>query len=41
MPLPQDLVEFEQDLETKFAAEVDDNHRRVRMDKVISQRARR
>ena len=40
MPLPQDLVEFEQDLEAEFAAEKEDADRRTRMDKVIARRAR-
>jgi hypothetical protein len=40
MPLPQDLVDFEHDLEAEFAAEKDDADRRPRMDKVIARRAR-
>ena len=39
MPLPQDLVEFERDLEAEFAAAVVDNRRRARLDKVMSRRA--
>ena len=41
MPLPEDLVQFERDLEAEFAAEFEDAQRRARMDKVISQRAKR
>jgi hypothetical protein len=41
MPLPADLVQFEQDLEAEFAAENADHNRRMRLDKVISERARR
>jgi hypothetical protein len=41
MPLPDDLVQFEKDLEAELAVEADDAHRRVRMDKVVSERARR
>jgi hypothetical protein len=41
LPLPQDLVQFEHDLEAEFAAVKQDNERRARMDKVIRQRARR
>jgi hypothetical protein len=41
MPLPEDLVEFEHDLEAEFVAEKDDAERRVRLDKVIARRARR
>jgi hypothetical protein len=41
MPLPQDLVEFERDLEAEFAAEKEDAERRMRMDTVIAQRAKR
>jgi hypothetical protein len=40
MPLPQDLVEFERDLEAEFAADVVDNRRRARLDKIMSRRAR-
>jgi hypothetical protein len=40
MPLPQDLVEFERDLEAEFAADVVDNRRRARLDKLMSRRAR-
>jgi hypothetical protein len=41
MPLPQDLVEFEHDLEAEFAQEKEDADRRARMDKVVSERAKR
>jgi hypothetical protein len=41
MPLPQDLVQFEHDLEAEFAAEAENEQRRARMDKTISQRAKR
>ena len=45
MPLPDDLVEFERDLEEEFAAEaaVDraDEQRRERLQQVIAQRGRR
>ena len=41
MPLPQDLVQFEHDLEAEFAAEKEDAERRTRMDKVIVGRAKR
>jgi hypothetical protein len=40
MPLPDDLVQFEQDLEAELAAPAD-AHRRARMYKVMSDRARR
>jgi hypothetical protein len=40
MPLPDDLVEFECDLEAEFAAEKIDAARRARLDKVIAKRAR-
>ena len=40
MPLPQDLVQFEHDLEAEFAAEKEDAERRARMDKVIAKRAK-
>jgi len=40
MPLPEDLVEFERDLEAEFAAEEHDD-RRARLDKVIADRAKR
>jgi hypothetical protein len=40
MPLPQDLVDFERDLEAEFAAEKEDSDRRERMDKVITDRAK-
>lgn len=41
MPLPEDLVQFEHDLEAEFAAEKHDRDRRARIDKVVTQRARR
>ena len=41
MPLPQDLVDFEHDLENEFAAEKEDAERRSRMDKVIVDRTKR
>jgi hypothetical protein len=40
MPLPQDLVDFERDLEAEFEAEKEDADRRTRMDKVVARRAR-
>ena len=40
MPLPQDLVQFEHDLEAEFAAEKEDAERRARMDKVIEDRGK-
>jgi hypothetical protein len=40
MPLPQDLVDFEHDLEADFAAEKAVAERRTRMDKVVARRAR-
>ena len=41
MPLPADLVQFEHDLEAVFAAEKEDAEMRTRMDKVITDRAKR
>ena len=41
MPLPQDLVDFEHDLEAEFAAEKEDAVRRTRIDKVVADRAKR
>jgi hypothetical protein len=41
MPLPDDLVQFEQDLEAEFAADSADRQRRSRIDKVVAQRAKR
>jgi hypothetical protein len=41
MPLPDDLVQFEKDLEAELAVAAHDAHRRTRMDKVVSERARR
>jgi hypothetical protein len=39
MPLPQDLVQFERDLEEEFEAETTDDTRRARLDAIIEQRA--
>lgn len=39
MPLPEDLVQLEEDLEADLTAE--NNERRARLDKVISERAKR
>ena len=41
MPLPEDLVEFERDLEDAFAAEYLDQQPRARLDKVTSRCGRR
>ena len=41
MPLPDDLVQFEKDLEVELAAQADDAQRRARMHKVTSERSRR
>jgi hypothetical protein len=41
MPLPQDLVQFERDLEAEFTAENEDSDRRERMGKIVSERAKR
>ena len=41
MPLPEDLVQFERDLEAEFLAESEDRQRRARLDKLIAERARR
>jgi hypothetical protein len=41
MPLPEDLVRFEHNLETEFAAEKEDSDRRARMDRVVAERAKR
>jgi hypothetical protein len=41
MPLPEDLVQFERDLEAEFLAENEDRQRRARLDKLIAERARR
>ena len=38
MPLPLDLVQFEQDLEAEFEAENTDDTRRARLDALIEQR---
>jgi hypothetical protein len=40
MPLPEDLIDFERDLEAELAARSDAERRRTRMDKVIAQRRR-
>jgi hypothetical protein len=40
MPLPQDLVEFERDLEEEFRARYEADRRRARIDKIIKDRAR-
>lgn len=40
MPLPQDLVQFERDLEAEFAADLADEERRERIDQVIAERAK-
>jgi hypothetical protein len=40
MPLPEDLVQFERDLEAEFEAENEDRERRARLDKVITQRGK-
>jgi len=41
MPLPEDLVQFEQDLEAEFTADIEDLARRARMRRLIALRARR
>ena len=41
MSLPEDLVQFEHDLEAEFAADLGDRQRRARMDKVIVERTKR
>jgi hypothetical protein len=41
MPLPEDLVQFERDLQAEFAADRHDAERRGRLDKVMARRARR
>jgi hypothetical protein len=41
MPLPADLVQFEENLDAQFAAEKEDQRRRARLDKVVVERARR
>ena len=41
MPLPKDLVDFERDLEHELEAQQEAERRRVRMDKVISERGKR
>jgi hypothetical protein len=41
MPLPEDLVEFERDLEAEFEAQKEEERRRARMDRVIARRTKR
>jgi len=41
MPLPDDLVDLEHDLETELEARKEREQRRARMDKVISERGKR
>ena len=41
MPLPEDLVQFERDLEAEFTSDAADHQRRSRLDKVMMRRARR
>ena len=41
MPLPQDLVDFERDLEVELEARKEAEQRRARLDKVISERGKR
>ena len=41
MPLPQDLVRLETDLEAEFTAESGDVERRARLGRLISKRRRR
>jgi hypothetical protein len=41
MPLPQDLVQLEKDLETEFAPESGDAERRARLGRLIAKRQRR
>ena len=41
MPLPEDLVQFERDLEAEFLAESEDRQRRARLDKLKAERAQR
>jgi hypothetical protein len=40
MPLPEDLVQFERDLEDELAGDAADHRRRTRLDKVVARRAR-
>jgi hypothetical protein len=40
MPLPEDLVQFERDLEDELAGDAADHQRRTRVDKVVARRAR-
>jgi hypothetical protein len=41
LPLPDDLVQFERDLEAEFVAENEDAARSARLDRLIARRARR
>jgi hypothetical protein len=41
MPLPDDLVEFERDLEAEMRARKEADERRSRIDRLIAQRTRR
>jgi hypothetical protein len=41
MPLPEDLVQLERDLEAEFAGDVADHERRTRLDNAMTRRARR
>ena len=41
MPLPEDLVQFERDLEAEFLADGAARRRRARLDQLIAERARR
>jgi hypothetical protein len=41
MPLPEDLVEFERDLEAEFEGRKEAERRRARMDKVVARHAKR
>jgi hypothetical protein len=41
MPLPQDLVQLERDLEAEFVGDIADHERRTRLDKTMTRRARR
>ena len=41
MPLAQDLVELERDLEAEFAAEKEAAERRSQIDKIVADRAKR
>jgi hypothetical protein len=41
MPLPEDLVQFERDLEAEFEAQKEEERRRARMHRVIARRTKR